>query len=267
MSCPICRGAEAPFASATVLRKYAARYVRCGDCGYVRAADPHWLAEAYAGSAITTLDTGIVARNLDLAERTAALLAWHWPQAGACLDHGAGSGLLVRLLRDRGYDFRWRDPYSANLFARGFEAQPGAHYDLATAFEVIEHLPDPLSTLAALAAEADVLVLSSELLPATRNHPGEWHYYMLDSGQHIGFFSLPALQALARRLGLRLASDGRWLHVLSRRVPSPRFMRLLRKRRWRHWLLRHRRRATLAWSDQAALQAGIDAAAAHDVPS
>jgi hypothetical protein len=41
-------------------------------------------------------------------------------------------------------------------------------------------------------------------------------------------------------------------------------MRLLRKRRWRHWLLRHRRRATLAWSDQAALQAGIDAVAAHD---
>lgn len=46
MSCPICRGAEAPFASATVLRKYAAQYVRCGDCGYVRAADPHWLSEA-----------------------------------------------------------------------------------------------------------------------------------------------------------------------------------------------------------------------------
>jgi hypothetical protein len=264
MSCPICRGAEAPFASATVLRKYAARYVRCGDCGYVRAADPHWLAEAYAGSAITTLDTGIVARNLDLAERTAALLAWYWPQAGVCLDHGAGSGLLVRLLRDRGYDFRWRDPYCANLFARGFEAQPGAHYDLVTAFEVIAHRADPLSTLAALAAEAEVLVLSSELLPATRNHPGEWHYYMLDSGQHIGFFGLPALTAAARRLGLQLASDGRWLHVLGRRVPSPRFMRLLRKRRWRHWLLRHRRRATLAWSDQAALQARIDAAAAHD---
>ncbi|MCK9366065.1 MAG: class I SAM-dependent methyltransferase [Metallibacterium scheffleri] len=264
MSCPICRGAEAPFASATVLRKYAAQYVRCGDCGYVRAADPHWLAEAYGGSAIATLDTGIVARNLDLAERTAALLAWYWPRAGACLDHGAGSGLLVRLLRDRGYDFRWRDPYCANLFARGFEAQPGAHYDLATAFEVIEHLADPLPTLAALAAEAEVLVLSSELLPATRNRPGEWHYYMLDSGQHIGFFSLPALQALARRLGLQLASDRRWLHVLGRRVPSPRFMRLLRKRRWRHWLLRHRRRATLAWNDQAALQARIDAATASD---
>ncbi|EQD34820.1 hypothetical protein B1B_17052 [mine drainage metagenome] len=132
---------------------------------------------------------------------------------------------------------------------------------------MIEHLADPLQTLAALAAEADVLVLSSELLPATHNRPGEWHYYMLDSGQHIGFFTVPALVAAARRLGLQLASDDRWLHVLGQRVPSPRFMRLLRKRRWRHWLLRHNRRATLAWSDQAALQACIDSASVHGVLS
>lgn len=254
MSCPICGAPESPFAEALVRGRHPARYLRCEACGYVRVENPHWLQEAYADHALDALDTGIAARNIDLAERTAALLAWHWPDTGTCLDHGGGSGLLVRLLRDRGYDFRWRDPYCQNLFARGFEAEPGARYGVLTAFEVIEHLPDPLASLHAWSQEADTLILSSELLPAHDNRPGQWHYYMLEGGQHIGFFSVPALQALARRLGLRLASDGRWLHVLGRgRMPSPRFLRLLRKRRWRQWLLRHNRRATLAWPDQRAL--------------
>ena len=253
MSCPICAAPESPFAEALVRGRHRARYLRCEACGYVRVENPHWLQEAYADHA---LDTGIAARNIDLAERTAALLAWYWPDAGTCLDHGGGSGLLVRLLRDRGYDFRWRDPYCVNLFARGFEAEPGAHYAVLTAFEVIEHLPDPLASLHAWSQEADTLILSSELLPARDNRPGQWSYYMPESGQHIGFFGMPALQALARRLDLQLASDGRWLHVLGGRgrLPSSRFLRLLRRRRWRRWLLRRRRRATLAWSDQDLLR-------------
>jgi len=51
MSCPICGGTEAPFASATVLRKYPAQFLRCAACGFVRAADPHWLDEAYGDNA------------------------------------------------------------------------------------------------------------------------------------------------------------------------------------------------------------------------
>ena len=258
MSCPICAAAETPFAQALVRGRHPAQYLRCSACGYVHVQQAPWLAEAYADNALDALDTGIVARNLDLAERTAALLAWYRPDCGSGVDHGGGSGLLVRLLRDRGYDFRWRDPYCSNLFARGFEADPDAHYDVLTAFEVIEHLTDPLAELRAWAQQADWLVLSSELLPATDNLPGQWHYYMLESGQHVGFFTPAALAALAQRLGLGVASDGRWLHVLGRgRLPSARFLRLLRKRRWRHWLLRRHRRATLAWPDQAQLRAQL----------
>ena len=42
--------------------------------------------------------------------------------AGRFIDYGAGTGLLVRAMRDSGCDFRTFDRYAKNVFARGFEA-------------------------------------------------------------------------------------------------------------------------------------------------
>lgn len=257
--CPLCAAPSAVFGSALALGRHPAQYRRCGACGYVFVERPYWLAEAYADSAIAALDSGIAHRNLWLADAVAGLLALRYPRTGRCLDHGGGSGLFVRLLRDRGYDFRWRDRYCDNLFARGFEATEGDRYDVVTCFEVVEHLEDPLATFRELAALAPVLVLSTELLPEPAPALDAWPYYAPDCGQHIGFFSRAALEGVARTLGRRLASDGRMLHVIAADPPPDRLLRLLAKRRWSRLAQRLRRRRPLTFTDAAALAQALAA--------
>lgn len=256
MNCRLCGAATRPFGELMVLARHRAQYLRCTACGYVFVENPDWLDEAYADQAIAALDTGIVVRNLWLAEAVDALLRWRFRGVRRALDYGAGSGLFVRLMRDRGYDFRWSDPYCPNLFALGFEADPGDSFEFATCFEVLEHLVDPLPVLAELVQRAPTLLVSTELLPATGNRPGEWHYYAPETGQHIGFFTAVSLAGMARRLGRHFASDGRMLHAFTSAPLDPRWLRIVAKRRRVRWLLRLRRkRPPLTWTDAETLAA------------
>jgi Methyltransferase domain len=66
------------------------------------------------------------------------------------LDFGGGDGLLCRLLRDRGIAAETMDEYADPAYARGHQGDLSKKYDLITASEVFEHLPDPAATLGKL---------------------------------------------------------------------------------------------------------------------
>lgn len=225
-SCTFCE-IEAPvFQRATVLGRFEAAYRRCSGCGHVWVDDPHWLASAHADSdAIAALDTGVVERNIWLTDVCTAMfrLSLH---AEKVVDFGGGTGLFTRMMRDRGFDCRWSDPWCENLFARGFEAGDEDAFDVATSFEVIEHSPEPMSLLRDLSRRAGAIFLSTELMPAHAPHPGEWWYYALETGQHVSFVTRRSLEVASERLGLRLSSAGS-LHLLSPRPVSERLLRLL----------------------------------------
>lgn len=249
------------FGQLRVLGKYDAHYLRCAGCGYVCVADPFWLDEAYRAPTAST-DTGRVARNLDLTARVAPLIDLCWPRARRCLDFGGGDGLFVRLMRDRGFDFSFEDPYSQPVFAGVPRARPDEHFDLATAFEVFEHAPDPVAFAGRLLARAPALVFSTELVPATGNRPGEWHYYAATGGQHVSFLTRAGLAALAQRLGVHAASDGKWLHVLARERVDDYWLRRLAKPRWQRraaWWARRRgiRHRTLIETDAERIAATV----------
>ena len=210
--CRVCGQPALPVFSLTVLSRRVG-YFDCPHCGYLQTQRPDWLDEAYA-RAINDTDTGIMYRNrLNVGRVIMTLLAYRRLK-GRVIDHAGGYGILVRLLRDVGVDAWWADRYCENLVARGFEADEGPA-DLLTAFEVLEHLVDPVAELRSMLAKAPSVLCSTELVPGTAPPSPDWWYLAPEHGQHIGFFRIKTLRHVAEQVGCHFASDGRSLHLFS----------------------------------------------------
>lgn len=215
-SCPVCGGAMAWFASGRVLSKYDVDYHRCPDCGLITLPDPFWLDEAYQ-QAIYGGDVGLLRRCRILATLTAAVIRTEGLRGGRFLDWAGGYGTLTRMMRDKGHAFFHWDPYAPNIFAQGLEQDPkGQHFDLVTAFEVVEHLRDPVRDLAECAAVTDRLLFTTELQPRRLAGIDDWWYFMPESGQHISFHTHTSLEILAERLGFEMTSNGDQYHLFHR---------------------------------------------------
>jgi hypothetical protein len=228
--CPVCSGPGEGWATATVLGDTEACYIRCRSCGLIFVDDATWLDRAYS-EAISGLDTGLLNRCVVLSNITAALLKSERLATGRFLDWAGGYGALTRLMRDRGYAFFDLDPYAKNVFAGPYRLDtigPADRFDAVTAFEVLEHLDDPLSALRPVAAVTDVLVVTTQMLPAEVSHPTEWDYFALESGQHIAFHTQQSLVELGRQLGYPYVTTGPLVHLFQRRPPHRRTRLLVR---------------------------------------
>lgn len=138
---------------------------------------------------------------------------------GRVVDYAGGLGILVRMLRDAGVEAHWADKYCENAVARGFEADDRA-YDLLTAFEVFEHLENPLQDLRSMLSRAPAVLISTGLVPGRDTPEPNWWYFGPEHGQHIGFFREATLAYMARRLNCHYRSDGRSLHLFClNRIP------------------------------------------------
>lgn len=231
--CPICKGRGERCFEAEVLGKYSAQYHLCDQCGYLWINEPHWLEEAYS-KAIASTDTGLVLRNVDIAGKLSAMLLCGLKERGEgkYLDASGGYGLLVRLMRDSGFDFYWQDKYCQNILAQGFEYSDEIGVCKAvTAFEVLEHVEDPVQYIkdALDQSGACTFVFTTELLSGQPPEPGAWWYYALESGQHIGFFQKRTLEHIAKLLGMKFVSFA-GIHVFSTSFKSSIGLRLMTSR-------------------------------------
>ncbi len=221
MNCKICGQSTQPFQRGMLLAKHEVQYFRCPDCGFMQTEEPYWLDEAYANP-INASDVGLVGRNLLYARWVKSIIFLCRDRKGSFLDYGGGHGLFVRLMRDTGLDFRWYDARCPNLFARGFAAKmQGETYELLTAFEVFEHLINPLDEIERMLALSKNLLFSTRLVPRHTPRLEEWWYYGLDHGQHVAFYTRAALSEVAKRFGLRFHTTGRSLHLLTAERISP----------------------------------------------
>jgi hypothetical protein len=200
--CKICGGLANSYTKVVVRDTHLSELHSCTNCGFVFIEPVYWLDEAYA-EVVAPSDVGYASRNLAASKILSALLG-NTSASDFFVDFGGGYGLLVRLMRDNGFRFHLYEPHAQNLFARNCEADRDRFgpYRALTAIEVLEHLTDPLLSVAEMSRWSRCLVFTTELCPTARPMPEEWWYFGIDHGQHISFYSSKALRFIAEKYGL-----------------------------------------------------------------
>lgn len=227
MRCRICQDDVVRIFRTKVLTRHDVDVFHCKSCGFVQTEEPYWLSEAYE-EPINREDTGIVARNLRMAEITSLVILTSYARNARFLDYAGGSGLLVRLMRDRGFDFHWHDMYAKNLFARGFESNHDRRdYELVSCFEAMEHFPDPIMEMERMLVFSRNILFSTELIQDTPPIEDQWWYYGFGHGQHVSFYSRRSLENIAHRFGLNFFSDGKNMHLITEKQVGKRIFPIL----------------------------------------
>jgi hypothetical protein len=223
-NCKICQQPTRVLWEKLILSRHKISYFHCASCGFVSTENPFWLDEAYA-EAIADMDTGIMERNLKQRAVVPLVIRWYFNTKAKFVDFGAGYGIFVRLMRDKGFDFYWTDKYAQNLFARKFIArlpEPGAQkFELLTAFEVMEHMPEPEQALDEMLEWSDSILFTTLMLPASTanglHENSDWWYWTYETGQHVSLYTEKSLAFLAQKKGLSFHSNGKNLHLMTRK--------------------------------------------------
>ncbi|MBO0937942.1 class I SAM-dependent methyltransferase [Fibrella sp. HMF5335] len=204
---------------AQLLGKYSVVYYQCNACQFIQTEEPYWLDEAYS-SAIASLDIGLIQRNEVSAGIVQSVIAKWFDVKGRFVDYGGGYGMLVRMMRDRGFNFERYDMHCENLFAQTFEASHPVDgqlpYTLLTAFEVFEHLVEPKNDFALMLSYSRNILFSTELQPLNWVPKLDtWWYVLPETGQHISFYTAKSLHVIAEQQNLHYVHGQNNMHLLS----------------------------------------------------
>jgi SAM-dependent methyltransferase len=237
MNCPICAASCSPLGEVdfnkccgdgvhTVLPRSGVgiSYVLCDQCRFCFAPElATWSLEHFETRIYNAEYVVVDPDYLDTRPRANAnsLLATFGERGKDFrhLDYGGGRGLLSDLLREKGWQSESYDPF----VDRSVSLQDLGPFDLVTAYEVFEHVPDVRRLVADLASllNPDGVVLFSTLLSDGNlipGHPLSWWYAAPRNG-HISLFSARSLAALGAIEGFSVGSFSQDLHAFWRNIP------------------------------------------------
>lgn len=234
--CKICNSNVESIFSEQLLNKYLAEYFKCSKCGFIQLYNPFWLNEAYE-SAITNTDIGLLSRNSLLTDISSAIIKVLFNTNKPFLDYAGGYGVFVRNMRDRGYDFYRKDPYCENIFAKSFDYEKdNGDFEVVTAFEVFEHLDNPLEEINKMMQMGKSVLFSTELVPNNGVlSANDWWYIMPETGQHIAFYTISSLEEIAKIYSCNLYSNKKNIHLLTPKKINKFIFKVLTNYRFTHF--------------------------------
>lgn len=229
-NCKICSSNSSFIGEAPIRSKYLIRYFMCNDCGFIQTENPYWLGESYEES-IAFSDVGYIERNLQTSRTTALVINYFFDKSKLFLDFAGGYGLFTRIMRDQGFQFYSQDSYTKNLFSQYFNVDlkdaEEKKIQLISAFEVFEHLENPLAEVNKLFRISDSLLLTTTLIPANTDIlKTNWHYLTPETGQHIAFYTRKSFEFIASKYGFRYYNHGVY-HLLTKKRIVPLLFKLI----------------------------------------
>ncbi|WP_432378466.1 class I SAM-dependent methyltransferase [Duganella sp. P38] len=199
-------------------------YHRCTDCGFVLAPEfGRWSEQDFQqhvyNERYVEIDPDYVsARPLGNADFLQQLFGEQSAEIRH-QDYGGGSGVLSDKLSERGWNSSSFDPFPRSERTVGDLGK----FNLVTAFEVFEHVPDVNELMDNITAlmEDECVVIFSTLLSDGNIEPNKrltWWYAAPRNG-HISLFSKQSLIKLAEQRGLQFGSFNGGLHCIFNRLP------------------------------------------------
>jgi SAM-dependent methyltransferase len=199
-------------------------YVLCGKCGFCFAPEfMDWELNRFEERIYNNEYVAVDPDYIEVRPRAhaASLISIFGDRIHSIkhLDYGGGNGLLVNVLKES----NWRSTSYDPFVDRNVMVEQLGKFELITAFEVFEHVPDVQKLMSNLCSllSSDGIILFSTLLSDKYIRPNQrinWWYASPRNG-HISLFSKNSLTALAQNNGLKFASFSEGFHVFCTNVP------------------------------------------------
>jgi len=200
--------------------------VRCEDCGLVATSPPVAPAEigryypaSYYGDNNRRFNALLEGLIPFFRNRRAVAIERFVPK-GRILDVGCGRGILPALMRERGWDAHGlefsetsarhaRDVLRLPVFVGDFLLSPyaAASFDAVVLWHVLEHVPDPVATLARareILKPGGLLVIAVPNFESLQARFAGRHWFHLDVPRHYHHFGLALLTRMLTSHGFSI---------------------------------------------------------------
>jgi SAM-dependent methyltransferase len=200
-------------------------YARCINCEFCFAPEfSSWSADEFTtwiyNDEYALVDPDYIEKRPRANAANLLAMFPNLPEFVRHLDYGGGTGLLAKLLRESNWNSTSCDP----LVDKGIDIDNLGKFDLISAFEVFEHVPDIQKLISDLRSllSPDGLILFSTLLSDGNIRPGQrlnWWYASPRNG-HISLYSRKSLSILAQNKHWSFGSFSEGFHAFFPSVPS-----------------------------------------------